>query len=106
MTDHTTEEKIDRAVLVGLNAGCLSREENASESSMEELSALLETAGGVCVGTVLQNKDTPDSRTFIGEGKVAEVKELVQGTGATMVIFDNALSPSQQRQASCKRLQK
>ena len=96
MTDHT-EEKIDRAVLVGLNAGCLSREENASESSMEELAALLETAGGVCVGTVLQNKDTPDPRTFIGDGKVAEVKELVQGTGATMVIFDNALSPSQQR---------
>ncbi|WP_294514321.1 GTPase HflX [uncultured Intestinimonas sp.] len=96
MTDHT-EEKIGRAVLVGLNAGCLSREENASESSMEELAALLETAGGVCVGTVLQNKDTPDPRTFIGEGKVAEVKELVQGTGATMVIFDNALSPSQQR---------
>ena len=96
MTDHT-EDKIDRAVLVGLSAGCLSREENASESSMEELAALLETAGGVCVGTVLQNKDTPDPRTFIGEGKVAEVKELVQGTGATMVIFDNALSPSQQR---------
>ncbi len=97
MTDHTTEEKTDRAVLVGLNAGCLSREENATESSMEELSALLETAGGICVGTVLQNKDTPDPRTFIGEGKVAEVKELVQATGATMVIFDNALSPSQQR---------
>ena len=52
MTDHT-EDKIDRAVLVGLNAGCLSREENASEASMEELAALLETAGGVCVGTVL-----------------------------------------------------
>ena len=96
MTDHT-EDKIDRAVLVGLSAGCLSREENASEASMEELAALLETAGGVCVGTVLQNKDTPDPRTFIGEGKVAEVKGLVQGTGATMVIFDNALSPSQQR---------
>ena len=96
MTDHT-EDKIDRAVLVGLSAGCLSREENASESSMEELAALLETAGGVCVGTVLQNKGTPDPRTFIGEGKVAEVKELVQRTGATMVIFDNALSPSQQR---------
>ena len=97
MTDHTTEEKTDRAVLVGLNAGCLSREENATESSMEELSALLETAGGICVGTVLQNKDTPDPRTFIGEGKVAEVKELVQAAGAAMVIFDNALSPSQQR---------
>ncbi len=51
MTDHTTEEKINRAVLVGLNAACLSREENATESSMEELSALLETAGGACVGT-------------------------------------------------------
>lgn len=50
MTDHTTEEKINRAVLVGLNAACLSREENATESSMEELSALLETAGGALCG--------------------------------------------------------
>ena len=97
MTDHTTEEKINRAVLVGLNAACLSREENATESSMEELSALLETAGGVCVGTVLQNKDAPDPRTFIGEGKAAEVKALAEAAGADMVIFDNALSPSQQR---------
>ena len=64
---------------------------------MEELEALLETAGGVCVGSVLQNKDTPDPRTFIGEGKTVEVKELVQNAGADMVIFDNALSPSQQR---------
>ena len=97
MTDHTTEEKINRAVLVGLNAACLSREENATESSMEELSALLETAGGVCVGTVLQNKDAPDPRTFIGEGKAAEVKALAEAAGADMVILDNALSPSQQR---------
>lgn len=97
MTEHTTEEKRDRAVLVGLNASCLSREENATESSMEELSALLETAGGICVGTAFQNKETPDPRTFIGEGKLAEVKELVQAQGADMVIFDNALSPSQQR---------
>ena len=94
---NTTEVKINRAVLVGLNAGCLDREENATESSMEELAALLETAGGESVGTVLQNKDTPDPRTFIGEGKTAEVKELVQATGADMVIFDNSLSPSQQR---------
>ena len=86
MTDHTTEEKINRAVLVGLNAACLSREENATESSMEELSALLETAGGLCVGTVLQNKDAPDPRTFIGEGKAAEVKALAEAAGADMVI--------------------
>ena len=97
MSENLTEEKINRAVLVGLNAACLSRDDNASDESLEELEALLETAGGVCVGMVLQNKDTPDPRTFIGEGKVAEVKELVQAQGADMVIFDNALSPSQQR---------
>ena len=97
MTERFKEENINRAVLVGLNAGALSREENADESSLEELAALLETAGGTCVGTVLQNKDAPDPRTFIGEGKVAEVKELAQAMGADMVIFDNALSPSQQR---------
>ena len=91
------DTKINRAVLAGLNAGCLSREENATEASLEELEALLETAGGTCVGTVLQNKATPDPRTFLGEGKVAEVRQLVQGAGADLVIFDNDLSPSQQR---------
>ncbi|MBU5434593.1 GTPase HflX [Pseudoflavonifractor sp. MSJ-37] len=96
MSEPNTRE-IDRAVLVGLSAHCLTAEENADERTMEELAALLETAGGVCVGTVLQNKDTPDPRTFIGEGKVEEVRALVEATGAGMVIFDNALSPSQQR---------
>lgn len=97
MIDKSTEVTVNQAVLVGLNSPVLSREENASESSLEELCALLETAGGACMGTVLQNKDTPDPRTFIGEGKVQEVKELVEAQGADMVIFDNALSPSQQR---------
>ncbi len=97
MTEHTTEVKRDKAVLVGLSAHCLTDAENATETSMEELAALLETAGGDCVGMAMQNKDTPDPRTFIGEGKLAEVKELVVAQGATMVIFDNALSPSQQR---------
>ena len=87
----------NRAVLVGLSAFSLSREENADEESMEELSALLETAGGETVGVVTQSKDSPDPRTFIGEGKVAEVKELVEATDADLVIFDNPLSPSQQR---------
>jgi len=97
MNDITVKKTINRAVLVGLNAGSLSREDNASELTLEELTALLETAGGVCLGTVLQNKDTPDARTFIGQGKVAEVKELVEAMGADMVIFDNDLSPSQLR---------
>ncbi|MGI5972378.1 MAG: GTPase HflX [Oscillospiraceae bacterium] len=91
------ESKINRAVLAGLNAPCLSREENADEGSLEELEALLETAGGQCVGTVLQNKATPDPRTFLGEGKVGEVKQLAEAAGADLVIFDNDLSPSQQR---------
>ena len=89
--------KFNRAVLVGLNAFSLSREENADEESMEELAALLETAGGQCAGVVTQSKDSPDPRTFIGAGKVAEVKELLEATDADLVIFDNPLSPSQQR---------
>ena len=97
MTENNKEEKRNRAVLVGLDSNALSREENADESSLEELSALLETAGGECVGTAMQKKDAPDARTFIGEGKVAEVKELARNAGADMVIFDNPISPSQQR---------
>ena len=97
MTDHTMEEKRNHAVLVGLHASSLSQEENASDATLEELEALLETAGGVCVGSVLQNRETPEARTFIGEGKVAEVAALVQAQGADLVVFDNELSPSQQR---------
>ena len=96
MTENNTEKK-NRAVLVGLSSRALAPEENADEASMEELSALLETAGGECVGVVTQSKDSPDPRTFIGGGKVAEVKELAHAMDADMVIFDNGLSPSQQR---------
>ena len=97
MTDINTQEKKERAVLVGLDAFSLSREENATQESMDELAALLETAGGQTAAVVMQSKDSPDPRTFIGEGKVAEVKELVHAMDADMVIFDNSLSPSQQR---------
>ena len=90
-------KEINRAVLVGLNCPGLDREENASEESLAELAALLDTAGGTCLGTVLQNKNSPDPRTFIGEGKAEEVRELASTLGADLVIFDNPLSPSQQR---------
>nr|WP_325254029.1 GTPase HflX [uncultured Oscillibacter sp.] len=92
-----TTEIRDKVVLVGLNSPVLKKEENASEDTMEELSALVETAGGETVGIVLQNRPAPDPRTFIGEGKVAEVQLYCENAGATMVIFDNDLSPSQQR---------
>ena len=97
MFEKTELKEINRAVLAGLNSPALSQEENACGESLDELAALLDTAGGLCLGTVLQNRAAPDPRTFIGEGKAAEIKELVQRLGADIVIFDNPLSPSQQR---------
>ena len=83
----------ERAVLVGLNADCFTKAQTATDETQEELDALLETAGGFCTGKVLQNRHTPDSHSFIGEGKALEVKMLVEATASTMVIFDNELSP-------------
>ena len=83
----------ERAVLVGLNADCFRKDQTATEETLEELEALLETAGGFCTGKVLQNRHTPDSHSFIGEGKAQEVKMLVEATASTMVVFDNELSP-------------
>lgn len=90
------EKKRDDAVLVGLRSPVL-REDNADEESMEELAELVDTAGGQVVGTILQSRDKPDPHSFIGEGKVDEVRRMVQEERATMVIFDNDLSPSQIR---------
>ena len=87
----------DIAILAGLSSHRLDVKDNADEESMEELEALVETAGGEAAVSVLQNRASPDPRTFIGEGKVAEIKELVKVTEATTVIFDNDLSPSQMR---------
>ena len=89
-----TEEVRDKVVLVGLSSPVLKKEENADEVTMEELAALVETAGAETVGSILQNRPSPDPRSFIGEGKVEEVRMLCQASGATMVIFDNDLSPS------------
>ena len=86
----------DYAVLVGLRSPVL-REDNADEESLAELAALVETAGGEAVGTILQSREKPDPHSFIGEGKVEEVKRMVDTEKATMVIFDNDLSPSQIR---------
>ena len=93
MESNFEKQTQERAVLVGLNADCFTKEQTATDETLEELDALLETAGGFCTGTVLQNRHTPDSHCFIGEGKAIEVKLLVEATEATMVIFDNELSP-------------
>ena len=89
------QTKSERAVLAGLNADIFGPAENATEQTLDELEALLETAGGSCVARLLQNRHTPDSHTFLGEGKAEELRELAENLGADMVIFDNDLSPSQ-----------
>ena len=91
------EHKIETAVLCGLAADCFKREEQATEESLEELEALLETAGGHCAAKLLQNRHAPDPHSFLGEGKAQELRELVEHHGADMVVFDNDLSPSQIR---------
>ena len=87
----------EKTILAGLDAGVFTRTETATESSMDELEALLETAGGVCVGRLLQSRSAPDPHSFLGEGKAEELRQAVEATGAEMVIFDNELSPSQIR---------
>ena len=77
----------------GLNADCFTKAQTATDETLEELDALLETAGGFCTGKILQNRHTPDSHSFVGEGKALEVRMLVEATESTMVIFDNELSP-------------
>lgn len=94
LNEHSACEK---AVLVGLNADCFKPEETATYETLDELEALLETAGGVCTAKVLQNRHTPDPHSFIGEGKSKEICDLLETTEANMVIFDNDLSPSQIR---------
>lgn len=94
MTELTMEQAVqERAVLVGLNADCFKQEQTADDESLRELEELLQTAGGICTGKVLQNRHTPDPHSFIGEGKAMEVRQLVEATASTMVVFDNELSP-------------
>lgn len=64
---------------------------------MEELSALVETAGGEAVALLIQQRPTPDPRSFIGDGKVRELKELIEANDCELAVFDNELSPSQMR---------
>ena len=92
-TLENNKESRDHAVLVGLRSPVLG-EDSADEESLMELSELVDTAGGDTAGIILQSREKPDPHSFIGEGKVEEVKRMVDNEKATMVIFDNDLSPS------------
>ncbi len=84
-------------MLAGLYADSMAKEERSTEESMDELEALVETAGGVSVARFIQFRPTPDPRSFIGAGKVEEMKTLIQSEGCTLAVFDNELTPSQNR---------
>lgn len=92
-----TEAPQEKALLVGVNL--FNQDELLPlEDSMEELELLADTAGVEVIGYVTQNLDNPNPKTFIGSGKVEEVKILANELEADMVIFDNELSPRHQRE--------
>mgnify|MGYP004602827123 FL=1 len=91
------ERKTERAMLAGLSAASMDPAERSTDSSMDELAALVETAGGEAIGRLLQNRATPEPRSFIGDGKVQELKFLMEVNNCDLAVFDNELSPSQMR---------
>jgi GTPase len=91
--------RLEKVVLVGVwTEGTMQDAEN----SLKELSALAETAGSQVLDGLIQRRDRPDPATFIGSGKVAELKQSVIATGADTVVFDGELSPAQLRNLESK----
>ncbi|KOV79097.1 GTPase HflX [Nocardia sp. NRRL S-836] len=87
--------RLERVVLVGVWTEGTAAD---SEASLAELARLAETAGSEVLEGVVQRRDKPDPATYIGSGKVAELRDVVQATGADTVICDGELSPGQLRQ--------
>ncbi len=87
-------------MLAGLSAASMDERERSTDASLDELAALVDTAGGEAVAVVLQNRATPDPRSFVGDGKVHEIKELIAANDCSLAVFDNELSPSQMRALS------
>jgi GTP-binding protein HflX len=86
-----TKEKLEKFVLVGVQTA----EGDDTADSLNELAELIKTAGGQVTATVIQNREAVHSGTYIGKGKVEEVKQLVEETEATGVVCDDELSPAQ-----------
>ena len=93
-TAKTTKEEEERAILAGV--ACSGRSGQTIEESVHELERLAETAGAVVVGTFIQHRDRPDAAFFLGKGKVAEMAMEIQNRGASLLILDDELTPSQQ----------
>lgn len=85
-------QEAERALLVSLDTG-----EFDAEASISELAELAKTAGAQVIGSMIQNRDTPNSATFIGTGKLEEVRDFCGKNEIDLLIFDSELSPIQQR---------
>lgn len=92
-----TAAPVERAVVAGVHLPQRLGEEQGGDADLEELALLVDTAGGVVVGSAEQRRDRPEPATFVGKGKLAELKELVADRGANLVVFDNELAPAQGR---------
>lgn len=88
---HEMKEKEERVILVGVAL----HEKDDTQDSLDELEELAKTAGAVTVGKVIQNRESIHPGTYIGKGKIEEIKELVWQLDATGVICDDELSPAQ-----------
>ncbi|MCG6156821.1 GTPase HflX [Rubinisphaera margarita] len=89
----TLKVQARRAVLVGLFEPGISAAQK--EHALDELAGLAETAGCEIVGRLIQLRDSPDPATFLGKGKIEELRLLMERNDAELAIFDNSLSPSQ-----------
>lgn len=90
---YNTAEKVERAILVGIE---MPHEEWPIEQSLAELESLVATAGATTVGSVSQKLEKANPRTLVGKGKVEEIAQLVSTLEADLVIFDSELTPTQQ----------
>lgn len=95
--DELSRNKCEYAVLCGLNSPAFPPDQAVDEVSLNELEELLKTAGGECVARMVQNRVTPEPKTLLGHGKALELKELCELNCATLVVFDNELTPAQTR---------
>ncbi|HEX3394827.1 MAG TPA: GTPase HflX [Acidimicrobiales bacterium] len=85
----------ERIVLVGVAMPPVSTK--AAEASLDELAALVDTAGADEAERIVQRRDSPDAATFVGRGKAEELREISESVDADTVVFDDELSPAQSR---------
>ena len=100
------EEKIETAVLIAVSTQTQNREK--TEEYLDELAFLVETAGGVPVARFIQPLDHPNSVTYLGSGKLEEVRQYIKAENITMAVFDDELTPTQlrniEKELECKIL--